>query len=410
MSVKVCMLVRHHPFLDARIFQKEAKSLVKKGYDVTLIVPKRNGFLYDIDLTPFKDKYLESSFIHEGVKIIPYSDNVQPLKKMSNNIYSGNYQPFKDDPLFSLGIAQKADIYHAHEFLSFYSGVGIKRALKAKGKKVKLIYDSHEISPDPLEQMKKDKKITRQSMLIRMLQEVDHVITISEGIKAWYLIQNNTLPVEVIYNSPPFLKNKKVKQFNKNSMVVCYEGILHPNRGGIEEIIKVTKRCSEKIPDFKFKIIGGSKSNQSLTIPSNLKDKIITSGWVNYHSLSNFYEDVDLGWNHSNLQTTLKSMFALPNKFFSYLNNGVPVLTNRSSDRENFIRTHHCGLVIDKLNPSAEDYAEAILYLHQRRNDLMQMSANAREAMEKFYSWEKMEHKLFGVYERLLANETHYFT
>jgi len=409
MSVKVCMLVKHHPFMDARIFHKEAKSLVKKGYHVTLIVPRRSGFLYDVDLTPFKDKYLKPSFIHEGVKIITYSDNVQPLKKMYNNIYSGNHENFKDDPLVSLGIAEKADIYHAHEFRSFYAGVGIKRALNAKGKKAKLIYDSHEIAPDPLEE-KQEKKKMMHAILMRMLKEVDHVITISEGIKAWYLIQDNTLPVEVIYNSPPFLENMNKKQVNKNRMVVCYEGIVHPNRGGMEEIIKITKRCSEKIPDFKFKIIGGLKRQQSLTIPSNLKNKIINVGWVDYKSLSKYYEDVDLGWNHSNLQMTLKSMFALPNKFFSYLNNGVPVLTNRSSDRENFIQTHHCGLVIDKLNPSADDYANAIVYLHQRRNELMQMSANAREAMKKTYSWEQMEQKLFGVYERLLDNGTHYLT
>lgn len=409
MSINVCMLIKHHPFMDARIFHKEAKSLVKKGYHVTLIVPKRNGFLYDIDLTPFRDKYLKASFIHEGVKIIAYEDKPQPLKKMYGNVYANTYKGFKEDPLVSLGIAENADIYHAHEFRSFYSGIGIKRALKVKGKEAKLIYDSHEISPDPLEEKVEKKKIM-QDILIRMLMEVDHVITISEGIKTWYLIQNNRLPVGVIYNSPPFHKNMKEKQYEKDKMVVCYEGIVHPNRGGIEKIIKITKRCSERIPDFKFKIIGGLKRNQSLKIPSNLKDKIINAGWVDYNAIPDYYEDVDLGWNHSNLQTTLKSMFALPNKFFSYLNNGVPVLTNRSSDRENFIRKHHCGLVIDKLNPSADDYAEAILYLHQRKSQLKQMSLNAREAMENFYSWEQMEQKLFGVYERVLSSRTHYFT
>lgn len=408
MSVKVCILVKHHPFMDARIFHKEAKSLVKKGYDVTLIVPKRNGFLYDVDLTPFKDKYLEPSFIHDGVKIITYDRKLLPLKKVYNNIVSGDYQGFKDDPLFSLGVAQNADIYHAHEFQSFYSGIGIKRALKAMGKDVKLIYDSHEISPDPLE--KKKNNDLMQAMLIHMLKEVDHVITISEGIKSWYLIQNNRLPVDVIYNSPPFLKDMKNKPFDKNKMVVCYEGIVHPNRGGMEKIIKITEKSLKSIPNFKFKIIGGLKSKKPLPIPSELKEHIIHVGWVNYDAIPQYYEDVDLGWNHSNLQTTLKSMFALPNKFFSYLNNGIPVLTNRSSDRENFIRTHHCGLVIDQLNPSADDYADAIVYLHQKRNELKDMSANAREAMEKAYSWEHMEPKLYGVYERLLANKPQYLT
>lgn len=406
MAAKVCMLVRHHPFLDARIFQKEAKSLVKKGYDVTMIVPRRKGFLYDIDLTPFKDKYLKPSFVHEGVKIVTYNDVVQPIKKMHKNIMTPGFKAF-EDPLFKLGVAQQADIYHAHEFLSFYSGVGIKRALKAKGKKVKLIYDSHEIAPDPLEKMQKDKKLLRKQMLLQMLKEVDHVITISEGIKTWYLTQNNKLPIEVIYNSPP-LQKLTPKKPNENKFVVCYEGIVHPNRGGMEKIIQITEKCSKKIPGFKFKIIGGVKSNQTMTIPSPLKNKIEHVGWVDYRDIPKYYNDVDIGWNHSNLQTTLKSMFAMPNKFFSYLNNGVPVLTNRSSDRESFIKTHHCGLIIDKLDPTADDYANAIFYLYKRRELLKKMSANAREAMEKYYSWEKMEERLFSVYKRLLSTGTQY--
>ncbi len=410
MTLKVCMLVKHHPFLDARIFQKEAKSLVKKGYDVTLIVPKKNGFLYDIDLTPFKDKFLKPSFIHEGVKIITYIDKPQSINQMYTNVYSDKYKPFKDDPLVSLGLAQKADIYHAHEFLSFYSGIGIKRALKTKGKEVKLIYDSHEISPDPLENKNEEKKKLMHLILLKMLEEVDHLITISEGIKNWYLIQNYKLAVDVIYNSPPFLQEINKKQSDNKGMVVCYEGIVHPNRGGIEKIIEITENCLKKIPEFKFKLIGGLKSNQSLNIPSDLKKNIIISGWVPYHEIPQYYEDVDLGWNHSNLNTTLKSMFALPNKFFSYLNNGVPVLTNRSSDRENFIREHHCGLVIDKLDPTAEEYADAIVYLHQRKQELLQMSENARKVMESHYSWENMEQRLFDIYERLLDNDVHYLT
>src|SRR5690625_4719156 len=72
MTKKVCMLVAHHPFLDARIFKKEAKSLQKKGYQVSMIVPKKDGHLFDVDGTPFTNKYRQKVFTYEGIKVITY--------------------------------------------------------------------------------------------------------------------------------------------------------------------------------------------------------------------------------------------------------------------------------------------------------------------------------------------------
>lgn len=76
MKLKVCFLVTEHSFLDVRIFEKEAKSLQKKGYEVTLIVPKVNGYLFDINGKKVKDLPSSKSFYHDGIKIIPYSERL----------------------------------------------------------------------------------------------------------------------------------------------------------------------------------------------------------------------------------------------------------------------------------------------------------------------------------------------
>lgn len=58
---KVCILVHTHSFLDTRIFQKEAKSLKKNGYDVVMIVPRIKGKLFKVNKEPFDSESLENA-------------------------------------------------------------------------------------------------------------------------------------------------------------------------------------------------------------------------------------------------------------------------------------------------------------------------------------------------------------
>ncbi len=184
MPITVCMLAQHHPFLDARIFKKEARSLVKAGYDVTLVMPRKNGLLHDIDGTPFHDRFLEPIFVHEGIRIVSYEDD---LRHTVEQIVANSQAPRPTDihlnRLTEAGLQVEADIYHAHEFLSLYAGACIKRELRARGKHVKLIYDSHEITPDPYGKIDPNRKVKLHSALLHCLQEVDHVITVSDAMK-----------------------------------------------------------------------------------------------------------------------------------------------------------------------------------------------------------------------------------
>ncbi|MCU7713031.1 glycosyltransferase [Priestia megaterium] len=392
---KVCMLVTEHPFLDARIFKKEAKSLVKKGYDVTMIVPRRNGYLFDVNSQPFTDKFLKQTFIHEGVIIKTY------------DISKRTFNPLTD-PLFHLGVAEEADIYHAHEFYSLHYGAEIKRFLREKKKKdVKLIYDSHEIDPDPFTTTD-DIFQRKYKMLVNMLKEVNHVITVSESIKAWFLTIDPTLPVEVIYNSPPLANNFITRGKNKQKLTICHEGNVSDKTGNLTKMCKITEICNASM-NLNFKIIGGVLHGNSFTVPPTISNKVIMTGWVDYHSIPNEMADVDLGWIDRDSSKSLNFMYAMPNKFFSYLNNGIPVLVNKSSDMEYFVRTFRCGIVVNKLNATASDYAEALLYANSNRNKLMQMSINARKVMEELFNWNEMEKRLFDVYESLSSTNIKYF-
>lgn len=410
MAEKVCMLVAEHPFLDSRVFKREAKSLKNLGYDVTMIVPRKDGYLFDIDGTPIKDKFLSQTFIHEGITIVTYNfaESRTPLSKVLSP--ESAWQAGFNNPLTKLGIEQEADIYHVHEYLSLFAGIGVKRTLQKRNKEIKLVYDSHELTPDPFDTNNpKELRSNLKEKLLTMLKEVDHIITISHSIKSWFLSQNPTIPVEVIYNSPPLAKEYQPKSFNGNSLVACYEGNIDYKRGSKDKIIRITEVISKTI-DFQFKVIGGTRFGDSFILPDHLNDKIKLTGWVDYYSIAQHMKNVDIGWiDYEDLAQSLNRTFAMPNKFFSYLNNGVPVLVNRTHEMESFVRTHRCGLIIDKKDATAKDYADAFLYLHQNNSLLKEMSLNARKVMEEIYCWEKMEKRLSNVYNELTNNKVLFY-
>jgi len=402
------MVVAEHPFLDARIFKKEAISLRKKGYDVTMIVPRKKGHLFDIDGTPFTKTFRNKVFTHEGIKIITY--HFESSRSGLNNVLSDEAiwekQGF-NNPLTRLGVEEDADIYHAHEYLSLFAGVGIKRLLKkTKGKDVKLIYDSHELTPDPLDsRYSEEHREKLKQKLLLMLNDVDHVITVSESIKDWYTSHKPNLPVEIIYNSPPLAKDYLPKQYGSNQLTVCFEGHLDDKEWIKQKIIDMTDICSKQM-DFHFKIIGGSRLGEPFPVPEHLQHRITETGWIDYKTIPNEMIDVDIGLiDIGNVEQSLNREYAMPNKFFSYLNNGLPVLVNKSHDMSEFIRKHECGYVVEKTNASATDYAEAIIMLNSDRSKLQQLSHNSRKIMEDLYSWEKMAERLYRIYENLFVTD-----
>lgn len=404
MSKNVCFLITEHPFLDARVFQREAKSLCKQGYQVTMIVPRINGHLFDVDGRIFHDQFQSPTFFHEGIKVVTY-EQMQPenqLNMLHYNLRSRDHIRFTD-PLTKLGIAQQADIYHAHEFFSLYAGIGIKRALATKGKECKLIYDSHELEPDPL--VMESRKITKRKndMLFLMLEETDHVITVSQSIKSWYNKMNSEIPVDVIYNSPWLAANYKPGQGKHNELTIVFEGMMDSKRGSFQKLMDIVTLCNERF-DLKVQIIGGRKKSsnrQSLTIPPHIADKVEQSGWVSYDSIPKAMQHADIGWIDLDAEHSLNNRYAMPNKFFSYLNNGIPILVNQCDDMENFIQTHTCGYIVKKRQAQATDYVQALHHLHSNRKQIFNMSKNARTIMETHYSWEQMEKKLINVYNQL---------
>jgi glycosyltransferase involved in cell wall biosynthesis len=403
MGKRVCFLVSEHPFLDARIFKKEAKSLVKHGYEVSLIVPKRNGYLFDIDNTPFKNRYLEEQFIHEGINIITYEQTNRSgqWKHYYNQLKMGKINR-SSHPLIELGKSEQADIYHAHELDSLFAGVNIKRELAKMGKQVKLIYDSHELDPDPSTKEAHRIKQVKLDLLKQMLKETDYCITVSPSIKSWFHCIAPDVVTEIIYNSPPLTPFYKSDFKRKKELTLVYEGVMNSKRGSFHKLMKIIELCNQHFPLNVIIIGGNKKSEDPLTPPHHLRDRVKQTGWIPYDSIPQIMNQADLGWVDLDANESLNNRYAMPNKFFSYLNNGLPVITNECQDMMEFIRIYQCGVIVEGRDATAEDYVSVLLHLNSNRKLIREMSKNARGLMETQYSWEQMEKRLLTIYQRLL--------
>ncbi|MDY7043829.1 MULTISPECIES: glycosyltransferase [unclassified Virgibacillus] len=395
MNQKVCMLLCYLPFLDSRIFECEAKSLLNHGFDVTIIAPRKDGLLFHVDGKPFSKQFRDEVFYYQGIKVVTYDSEKRSVNYLS-------------DPLYQLGLKENADFYHAHELNSFTYGKEIKCALRQQNsKKVKLIYDSRQIIPDPFSlKINAETKQRWMRTLRDNLKEVDYIVTVSESIKSWYLSIDPLLSIEVVYNAPSLTPNIKKKNGSNHSLVVAHEGNI--SKETFEKIKAITDFYNEDI-DIHFKIIGGPRYGETLSIPKHLQSRIELFGWINYHDLPKAMEDVDIGLIDLDPSHSLNNAFTMPAKLFSYLNNGIPVIGNKCSDLEKFIRTYYCGMVINKRNSSYLDYIDAIQYLHQYPNEWQIMSKNARNVMQETYSWSHMEKRLLAVYQSLVGNRQPYF-
>ncbi|GAF15566.1 glycosyltransferase [Bacillus sp. JCM 19046] len=402
MSKTICFLVAEHPFLDARIFQKEAKSLVRRGYNVSMIVPRREGFLFDIDGSLLTDCFLETSFMHEGVRIIAY-DPPGAKRQIARQLYyakSGKLDPLPS-PLTTLGVELQADLYHAHEFSSCYDALMIKRVLNQRKQRTRIIYDSHELVPDALEKMSRITRVKMAELLEQMFKELDTVITVSSSIKQDYEQIDSAVPIEVLFNSPLLSPFEQKNKGDHSPLVLGYVGRMDEDKGSLARLIQIVEYANRFI-NLRVKVIGGLAEPARNRVPEHIRKKIDWVGWVPYEKLAEELRDIDIGWIDIKTENSLNRMYSMPNKFFSYLERGIPPLVNRGKDMKAFIGEYQCGFVLEE-NASPVDFAKALIRLNEDRAQITETGLRARKVMEERYVWEKMEQHLYEIYERLLS-------
>lgn len=402
--MKICKLIRRHSFLDVRVFQKEARSLAALGHDVCLMAPRYNGSLLNVNKAPLRDKrYGGQSFVMDHVTIIPYEAkriasiyhkaNVE--KAMLRSLLDGTLA-YQLDGLLLKARDTGADVFHAHEPETLYEAVQAKRFQRAQGKNVKVVYDAHELENDT-------------PLLRELMKETDRLITVSDSIASIYAKRYPQATVTIIYNSPKLLEHAEepeppIAYSKERPMIIGYEGMVTKEKGDPNRMIGMLDSLSQAGLHVRLRIFGQvhhPAPAERVKIEKRFKsDPRVDYEWVDYEELGDQWKNVDAGYIYFDLSSKNR-VYALPNKFFSMLGSGVPVVVNDAAAMGAVIREHACGLVAQKKNASASDFAQQFAKLYSDRELLASMERNARAAMRDVYCWEKMEQRLAMMYQEL---------
>ena len=377
-SRKICILTSVHPAFDHRIFHKQVKSLLKAGYDVTLIAQ------HDKDETV------------DGVRIVALPKPKNRLRRIL-----GTWR------VFNLAFKQKADVYHFHDPELLPWGWLLQKLTHKP-----VIYDVHEYFIDTI-LFKAWIPYFLRKPIARIFDKVEKtlacrlaaIITMTEPMKQRRFSGCRGLCVSVC--NFPILEivdragESKGFDSRNEQYSVINTGKLTRERG-FETILEAMDLVVKRHPEAICAILaetGGlawlDEAHNSLMKRLIKEGSLKLIGRVPHIDVFQYLNISSIAW-----KPRLYYQETLDVTVFEYMACGKPIVASDVPLINNIIREASCGILVDPCDAKA--HASAILYLLEHPDEARKMGENGRKAVVVKYNWEKESKKLIAVYEKLL--------
>lgn len=370
--IKVCYFTSKDAN-DIRVFHKECVSLVKAGYDVTMVCPNA------------EDKEVQGVHIR-GVK---YEEH-------------GDFARFTKLPkvLYEKALEIDADIYHFNDPASIKYGA----LLKKNGKKV--IFDAFEDHP---------------SLWMNRATGVKGLLF--KAIGKWYegYEKRQCAKFDAILCCYHWTKDR-LKQVNPNCELVFNFPIVNP------EEVKEPKGVNAQRPSICYAgtmseawniptvidAIEGSHIHFNLAgwggddLMAHMKAQ---KGWeqVEFFGKLPKQEVVEKVYNHSDIGMALYHYSPLchgkvgnmsNNKLFEYMLMGMPVVCTDFDLWKDVIEKNHCGICVPPSDKKA--IRTAIEYIVTHPEEALEMGRNGQRMVLNKYNWTSQEQILLDVYRKIV--------
>jgi|SRR5690554_309648 len=302
-----------------------------------------------------------------------------------------------------LMINEEFDFIYCNDYPLLYLCTKLKKRTKAK-----LIYDSHEIYIETINQffpLKSWKSIYGRMLVIinkiqhskierKLVKSVDQMITVCDSFKNYFSNKYAVENILVIKNCPKDVDEYKQTNILReqlaladNDKILLYQGDVNISRG-IEKTINALQLLDNTI---HFVVVGGGTKLEEFKNEYK-QANIHFIGKIPFEDLYDYTRSCDIGIMLIE-SFNLSKMLTLPNKAFEYMIAGKPFITNQLPEVSKIVKEENCGFVIDDstIELVAKGISEA--FLQPNLNDL---GRNGYNAIVKKYHWEKEVEKLIN--------------
>ncbi|MFC1964500.1 glycosyltransferase [Chloroflexota bacterium] len=381
--MKVVMLLSNAFTHDSRVYA-EAQSLLKAGYDVTVIARDRER--------AYPTKSVLDGISIERVRSLypPLKGDrfVHPFKLIWNglNLLFSQWQMYRH--ALKLHGLKNFSMIHCHDLDTLLAGFTLKWSTK-----LPLIYDAHEIYGYMVARREPYWIASRFLWLEKcLIRYVNHVISVDKMQKG-YLDAITDKPITLVMNCKPLQLNHYRPPDNE-VFTVIYIGVLHKGRS-----IPLLIDAVEDMDGVQCKIGGMGLPEQVQAIAHRClaSRNAHFIGKVPMHDVLRLTLKADVVFLLLN-PNDLNNRDSLANKQFEAMVCGRPIICTKGTYSGDLTEQEKVGLTIEY---NKEALKKAIAMLRDDPKLKEQLGRNALHAALTKYNWGKEEQALLEVYENL---------
>lgn len=362
---KVFHVTTVHPLLDDRIYFKECASLIRKGYDVTVLACSN---------LPYRE--------HLGFRILSIgSETRNRLRRLAYQVR-----------LFFMLLRHKPDIIHFHD-PELLPMMYVLSWLNWKPKHI--IYDVHEDVAAVLGRRMFSIPRFIYNLFIWIAKKRMTLILAEDGYKA-ILGSEHTIVRNFALNSQPIPFRERKKQ-------IVYLGDIAEERGALD---MVRGFAVADLKDWSLIVIG--KCNEPGLVDRmrdeadryGFGERLYLTGYVPLVKAMEIVKQSRIGL--SLIHPVPNHVHSLSTKVFDYLSAELAVLLSNFPLYLNFFRDVPGVYFVD---PRSEtDVARILRSIAHDSDTLEQEGKDGRQYCMDNFGWESQEKLLFDIYEKLLSD------